>query len=507
MTHVTSSPLRDLSTISNNMFAYPRQDVVAGIVVFLVAVPLCLGIAVACGVPPISGLIAGIAGGLVVPWLSRSALSVTGPAAGLTSIVLMEVARLGSLNAFLTAVILAGFMQVAFGMLQAGRFASLVPSAVIKGMLAAIGITIILKQIPVAFGTVGSIADIAAQFTLGAVLIAAVALAILFGWRHTPLAKISWLSSALVVVVVTTLMGIAFAAIPSLALQAKHFVQVPLGSPAELFSALPRPDFGAFLLPATYMSAVTIAVVASIETLLSLQAIDRMDPLRRRSPPNRELLAQGAANTVSGFFGGLPVTAVIVRSGANLAAGGRQRMSALVHGLLLLVAVLFAGAMLNRIPLAALAAVLIQVGLKLCSPALFRTQWRLGLNQFLPFAITIAAIMATDLLKGVIVGIVVGIFFVLRQNASGAIVDGHDAEGTRILKFRRDGTFISKPALVGMLDTVRDGEQVVVEGSGEFLDHDMKEVLAEFVNDAPARGVRVQLRGIDLAGAVPGGGH
>ena len=487
------------------MFAYPRQDLVAGIVVFLVAVPLCLGIAVACGVPPVSGLIAGIAGGLIVPWLSRSALSVTGPAAGLTSIVLVEVQRLGGLNAFLSAVMIAGVLQILFGMLKAGRFAALVPSAVIKGMLAAIGITIIMVQIPVAFGAVGGIGDISAQFTPGALIIAVVSLAILFGWRHTPFAKISWLSSALIVVVVATLLAIAFSSIPALALQATHFVELPLGTPSEFFAALPRPDFGAFAVPATWIAGATVAVVASIETLLSLQAIDRLDPLRRRSPANRELLAQGTANAVSGFFGGLPVTAVIVRSGANLAAGGRQRMSAFVHGLLLLLAVLFAGAMLNRIPLAALAAVLIQVGLKLASPALLRTQWKLGMHQFLPFAITITAILATDLLKGVIVGIVVGVFFVLRQNANGAIIDARDEDGTRILRFRRDGTFISKPALVGMLDSVRDGEHVVVDASGEFVDHDMKEVLAEFVSDAPTRGVKVQLRGIDLAGAVPGG--
>ena len=487
------------------MFAYPRQDLVAGTVVFLVAVPLCLGIAVACGVPPISGLIAGIAGGLVVPWLSRSALSVTGPAAGLTSIVLMEVQRLGSLDLFLTAVMLAGVLQMLMGVLKSGRFAALVPSSVIKGMLAAIGITIIIKQLPVAFGADGGIASIASQLTPGALLITAVALIILFGWRHTPLAKIGWLAPALVVVVVTTLMAMAFASMPGLALSAKHYVQIPLGTPSELFAALPRPDFGGVLNPATWIAAVTIAVVASIETLLSLQAIDRLDPLKRRSPPDRELLAQGAANTVSGFFGGLPVTAVIVRSGANLSAGGRQRMSALWHGVLLLVALLFAGAMLNRIPLAALAAVLIQVGLKLCSPALFRTQWKLGMHQFLPFAITIAAILATDLLKGVIVGIVVGIFFVLRQNATGAIIDERDGDGTRVLRFRRDGTFITKPTLVGMLDTVQDGEQVVVDGSGEFVDHDTKEALAQFVSDAPSRGVKVQLRGIDLAGAAPGG--
>lgn len=489
------------------MFGYPRNDLVAGIVVFLVAVPLCLGIAVACGVPPVSGLIAGIAGGLVVPWISRSPLSVTGPAAGLTSIVLVEVQRLGGLEPFLAAVMAAGLLQFIFGILRTGRFSALVPSAVIKGMLAAIGITIILKQIPVAFGSTGGLGAIATQLAPGPLMLAVISLAILFGWKHTPLARLSWLSSALVVVVVTTVLAIVFAGIPGLALAPTHFVQVPLGSPRELFDALPRPAFEALLQPTTWVAGATLAIVASIETLLSLQAVDRMDPLGRRSPPDRELLAQGSANLVSGFFGGLPVTAVIVRSGANVAAGGRERMSALVHGLLLLVAVLFAGMMLNRIPLAALAAVLIQVGLKLCNPLLFRAQWKLGLNQFLPFAITITAILATDLLKGVIVGIVVGIFFVLRQNATNAVVESRDADGTRVLKFRRDGTFISKPALVGMLDHVKDGDRVIVDATGEFVDHDMKEVLVDFVNEAPGRGVLVSVRGLDLAGTTPGGGH
>jgi len=276
------------------MFSYPRQDVVAGIVVFLVALPLCLGIAVACGVPPISGLIAGIAGGLVVPWISRSPLSVTGPAAGLTSIVLVEVQRLGSLNLFLTAVIIAGVLQTILGVLKAGRFSGLVPSAVIKGMLAAIGITIILKQLPVAFGVVGGLGDIASQFSTGAVIITLVSLIVLFGWRYTPLARVAWLSPALVVVVAAITMGTVFASNPTLALEAKHFVQVPLGTPGELFAGLPRPDFGSFANPELWIAAFTIAIVASIESLLSLQAIDRLDPLRRRSPADRELIAQGA---------------------------------------------------------------------------------------------------------------------------------------------------------------------------------------------------------------------
>ena len=327
------------------MFSYPRNDLVAGAVVFLVAIPLCLGIAVACGVPPISGLIAGIAGGLIVPWISKSAMSVTGPAAGLTSVVLAEVANLGSLALFLSAVMVAGAIQFALGILRTGRFTALVPSAVIKGMLAAIGITIILKQLPVAFGVVGGIAQIATGLSLGPVLIAAVSVVILFTWAHTPFAKYNVISPALIVVLAATGMAIAFANVPSLALGATHFVNVPLGNFNELVAALPRPDLGAFFRPDVWMVGVTIAVVASIETLLSLQAIDRLDPLKRKSPPDRELLAQGVANMASGFMGGLPVTAVIVRSGVNLAAGGRQRLSALFHGTLIVIAVLFFGPM------------------------------------------------------------------------------------------------------------------------------------------------------------------
>ena len=255
------------------------------------------------------------------------------------------------------------------------------------------------------------------------------------------------------------------------------------------------------------MAAITIAIVASIETLLSLQAVDRLDPLKRRSPPDRELLAQGAANTVSGFLGGLPVTAVIVRSGANVAAGGRERLSALVHGVLLLVAVLFAGAVLNMIPLACLAAVLIHVGLNLCKPALFATQVRLGLTQVLPFAITIAAVLALDLLKGVIVGIVVGVMFVLIENARRAVVAERDEQGVWRMRFRRDGTFVSKPGIVSTLDEVDDGEEVVIDGTGEYIDHDVKEVLATFAADARHRQIKVTFVGIDLTHAQAGGGH
>ena len=489
------------------MFGHVKQDTVAGVVVFLVALPLCLGIAVACGVPPVSGLIAGIVGGIVVPFISRSPLSVTGPAAGLTSIVLVEVQALGGIPPFLTAVMIAGVLQFLLGVLRSGRFSALVPSAVIKGMLAAIGITIVWKQLPVAFGASGGLMDIPSQLHSGAFLIAAISLVILFGWKQTPLGRYPTISPALVVVVIASLLAEFLRGSSTLALGSTHYVDVPLGGLNALYAALPRPDLGAIANPATWMAGATIAIVASIETLLSVQAVDRLDPLKRHSPPDRELLAQGTANAVSGALGGLPVTAVIVRSGANVAAGARERLSALTHGVLLLVAVLFAGALLNKIPLAALAAVLIQVGLNLCKPALFATQAKLGVTQLLPFAITIAAVLALDLLKGVIVGIFVGIMFVLYENSKRAVVAVRDETGTWRMRFRRDGTFVSKPGIVSTLDEIDDGERVIIDGSGEYIDHDVKEVLATFLADAKHRNINVTLVGIDLTQAQAGGGH
>lgn len=489
------------------MFGYLKQDSIAGVVVFLVAVPLCLGIAVACGVPPISGLIAGMVGGLVVPLISRSPLSVSGPAAGLTSVVLAEVAHLGGLEPFLMSVVLAGVLQFALGLLRTGRFTALVPSAVIKGMLAAIGITIIWKQLPVAFGVTGAVMDIPAQLNLAAILIAAGSLIILYGWKLTPLGRHPVISPALVVVVLTSVAAGIMRGMPGFNLGPEHFVSVPLGGIGALYSALPRPDFAAIVRPEVWVSAATIAVVASIETLLSVQAVDRLDPLKRHSPPDRELLAQGTANLVSGLLGGLPVTAVIVRSGANVAAGGRERFSALTHGMLLLVSVVAAGALLNMIPLAALAAVLIQVGLNLCKPALFATQVKLGPRQLAPFAITIAAVLAMDLLKGVIVGIVMGIMFVLYENSRRAVIAERDGSGVLRMRFRRDGTFVSKPGIVTALEGVGDGDVVVIDGTGEYIDHDVKEVLATFIADAHHRNVKVSLVGIDLGLAQVGGGH
>lgn len=393
------------------MFAFPRQDAVAGVVVFLVAVPLCLGIAVASGAPPVSGLVAGVVGGILVPFLSRSPLSVTGPAAGLVSIVVMETEKLGSYERLAAVTAAAGGVQVVLGLLRCGRFATLVPSSVIKGMLAAIGIVIVLKQLPSAVGAPGALDSMRTGAAVGPAILAGVALSVLLGWRFTPLARVALLPPALMAVALTSGLAAAFAGVPSLALAPEHFVRVPLGGIAALSDSLPRPEWSVLFTVDGWVVACTVAAVASIETLLSVQAVDRLDPLRRTSPPNRELFAQGAANAASGCLGGLPVTAVIVRSGANVAAGGRERLSALVHGLLLLGSVVLAGPLLNRIPLACLAAILLQVGFLLARPALFRAQWKLGGEQFVPFAITIAGVLAFDLLKGVVAGIAVGIAF------------------------------------------------------------------------------------------------
>jgi MFS superfamily sulfate permease-like transporter len=492
---------------ASSFFSYPKQDLVAGAVVFLVALPLCLGIAVACGVPPVSGLIAGVIGGLVVPLVSRSPLSVTGPAAGLTSIVLLEVERLGGIAPFVAAVVVAGFLQIAFGVVKAGRFAALVPSSAIKGMLAAIGITIVLKQIPVALGVTGGFMDIPSQFSMGPAVLAAISLAILFIWPKTPLKKITFLPAALVVVVLCTVLGIVLEGVPALSLADHHKVVVPTGGAAGLWAALSHPPPSAFLDSGVWIAGITIAIVASIETLLSLQAVDRLDPLRRQSPPDRELVAQGLANTASGLLGGLPVTAVIVRSGANVAAGGRERLSALFHGLLLLGAVLAAAGLLNQIPLACLAAVLIVVGINLAKPSLFISQAKLGRDQLIPFLITIIAVLSLDLLKGVVLGVIVALVFTLHQNASGTIHQSKDPDGATRLRFRRDATFLTKPQLLRLLEAVPSGSAVVIQADGEYVDLDAKEAIATFLQDAPRRNIRMRVEGIDMSNAAPGGGH
>jgi len=391
----------------HDMFRYPRQDVPAGVVVFLVAVPLCLGLAMASGAPPLSGLVAGVVGGVLVPFLSPAPLAVTGPAAGLVSIVLLQTKVLGGFDRLLAAAIIMGVLQILLGLLRTGRLAARVPESVVQGMLAAIGMTIIWSELPVMVGAKSGTALTASDFAMGPTLVAAVTLCILYGWRAVPLADRAWLPPTLIAVVAGTLLAQAFAHFPAVALHHQHFVQLPLGGWSAIRQALPRPDLTALADPVVWRVGLILAMVGSIETVLSLRAMDAVDPLRRTSPPNRELVAQGAANIVSGLLGGLPMSVVVVRSAANLQAGGRQRLSALLQGVLLLLAVLFADQLLDLMPLACLSALLVTIGLRLASPALFAQHAKAGWRVFVPFAVTIVVVLSTELIYGVVAGLIV----------------------------------------------------------------------------------------------------
>ncbi len=496
-----------------------RHDLPAGLVVFLVALPLCLGVALASGAPLLSGLVAGVLGGILVPLVSRSALSVSGPAAGLAAIVSTGIESLGGFGAVCAATALAGLLQLVLGSLRAGVIASFMPSAVIRGMLAAIGILLVLKQIPHAIGydheafesdsfvvegegnTFTLLFHALTSLEWGAVAISAVSLAILVAYDHTPfLRKLGWLPGPLVVVVVGTAMNLAFEhAVPALALGAQHLVEIPAsGRPADLLAGLTPAPLAHFADGKVWMFGLTIAIVASLETLLSLDAIDKLDPFRRRSDPNRELVAQGLANAVSGSLGGLPVTSVIVRSSANVNAGGRTRVATFTHGVLILVAVVFLGTVLNHVPLATLATILVVTGAKLAKPSTFRAMFALGQRHFVPFVVTIVAIVGTDLLRGIVVGLVVGVAFTVRESMSGAFVVEEEQEGVRRIRFLKDIHFFHKPSLLEVLDRTPAQTLVIVDrGASDFVEHDVVEAICDFRSVAGSRGVEVVLVGIE----------
>ncbi|XYH95678.1 SulP family inorganic anion transporter [Sorangium sp. So ce1128] len=488
-----------------------KYDIPAGLVVFLVALPLCLGIALASGAPLLSGIVAGIAGGLIIPLVSRAQLSVSGPAAGLAAIVLAGITSLQSFQVFTMAVVIGGVLQLALGLLKAGAISHFFPSSVIKGMLAAIGVLLILKQLPHAvgfdkdnFASESFKADGGNTFTMlgqatqaiewGAFLISAVCLAILVGWEKSRLAKISWLPAPLVAVLVATLGNELFrAAVPSLALEQKHLVSLPTG---DLFSALQLPAWSAILRPEVWVLGVTLAIVASLETLLNLEAVDRIDPWQRKSPPNRELVAQGIANIASGLAGGLPVTSVIVRSSANTNAGARTRVSAFTHGALLLLAVVFAAGLLSRIPLACLATILLVTGYKLAKPKIFAEMHKLGWSHFIPFVVTIVAIVLTDLLKGIAIGLAVGVLFVLRTQMNRVFDVIH--EGARVtIRFNKAAYFFTQGKLVTLFERLPNDTHVVVDAQGaSYVDHDVAELIRRFQQSAPRRNIRVEVLGL-----------
>jgi len=500
-----------MSSLPRGPWSSLRADLPAGLVVFLVAVPLCLGIAQASSAPLLSGLIAGIIGGLVVAVLSGSHLSVSGPAAGLAVIVAAGIVELG-LRPFLLAVVLAGALQMLMGVLRLGGIAHFFPSSVIKGMLAAIGVLIILKQAPHAVGydrdyegdltlfqqdggnAFGTLIDAAEAFTPGALVVSLLGIVALLGWPKLQRGVLKLVPPALVAVV---LGGVAAALVSTIwpdGIAAEHFVNLPrFASVGDVIAAVVTPDFSRLLDPAVWRVAATLAIVASLETLLSLEAVDRLDPQKRISPPNRELLAQGVGNVVAGLIGGIPITSVIVRSSANVQAGGQTRLAAMFHGVLILVGVLFFAPLLNRVPLAALAIVLIFVGLKLTTPKLWRQMWAGGPAQFVPFAITVAAIVTTDLLKGTVIGLVVGLFvMVRRQQANAVSVTVEDDK--RIIRFQKDMTFLQKGRIKEVLLGVPDGQPVVIDRRVvDHVDDDVEEILDEFCIEHGSDGTAVEV--------------
>jgi len=507
------------------LFDTVGKDLSAGLVVFLVALPLCLGISLASGAPLFSGLIAGLVGGLVISLLSGSQLSVSGPAAGLTVIVLNGITSMGTFDAFLLAVFLAGVFQIILGFLKAGIIGLYFPSSVIKGMLAAIGLILILKQIPHFFGadedflgdmdfnqmdgrnTFSEIGYAFSRLQLGSLVVGVLSLSILLLWERPFMQRQKFtklIPGALVAVLLSIGLNLLFLnSIPALTIADTHLVTLPdISGPISLVGELRFPDWSAFSNPAVYTLAATLAIVASLETLLSLEAVDKLDPHKRRSPNNRELKAQGVGNMISGLIGGLPVTAVIVRSSANVNAGGETKLASFFHGIFLLVSIMFLTSFLRLIPLASLAAVLLHVGFKLTKPALYRNQWRLGLDQFLPFIITIVAILFTDLLMGITIGLVVGVFYILKANYKSPYFYNKEEEenGGREkihIKLSENVTFLNKASVALTLEHLPKNSDVLIDGShSTYIDYDVLESIENFKVVAAEKNINLTLRDI-----------
>ncbi|MEY4987596.1 MAG: Carbonate dehydratase [Bacteroidota bacterium] len=495
------------------------NDWKSGIAVFLVALPLCLGIALASGAPLMAGLIAGIVGGLLVSLLSGSELSVSGPAAGLTIIVAQAISSLGSFNGFLVAVILAGIIQIILGLLKLGKIGGFFPSSVIRGMLVAIGVVIILKQIPHALGddldfigefefdqtsdgknTFSEILASIAEFKLGSIIISLAGLVLLFAW--TALGKTIKLLNALPASLFVVLMGVLLNSVfgqyfPSLYLgnSKDHMVNLPIFSDIGAIAAsIVTPDWSFISNPKIWQIAFTLAIVASLESLLSLEATDSLDPLKRISSPDRELLAQGIGNVTSGLIGGLPITSVIVRSSTNIYAGGKTRMSGFMHGILLLVAILLLPLYLNKIPLACLASILLYTGYKLAHPDQFKKIIKEGWKQYVPFFVTIFVVVSVDLLWGIFIGTAVGLVFVIMTNYSAVFtvfINGNEV----LIKFQKDVTFLHKMAIQEALRKIPEGSEVYIDISKvHFIDHDVNELINDFLSTAKARGIEADLK-------------
>ena len=501
-----------------------KHDLPASLVVFFVALPLCLGIALASGAPLFAGVIAGIVGGIVVGTASGSKVGVSGPAAGLAVIVLNSIDVLNGWEAFLVAVMLAGCIQLIMGYLKLGIIAYYFPTSVIKGMLTGIGLIIILKQIPHAvgydvnfegdeafrFGEENTFSVINSAFGLvtpAALIVSVISLAILLIWENILSKKhklFTWIQGPLVAVLVGIIIkNFIDAGILPYSLDNQHLVNIPVASTVgDFFRQFTAPDFSHLANPQVYLVALTLAIIASLETLLCVEATDKLDPYKSVTPTNRELKAQGLGNLISGLIGGLPVTQVIVRSSANITFGARSKLSAILHGCFLLICALTIPELLNQIPLATLASILLVVGYKLAKPAIFISMYRLGWEQFIAFMVTVVAIVFTDLLRGIGIGMAVAIFYILRHHYRNAYSFQHvpelsDGKAVFRMQLAEEVSFLNKASILQTLDNLDDGSTIIIDASNsKVIDHDVVEVIEDFTVNARRRNIHVEVKGL-----------
>jgi MFS superfamily sulfate permease-like transporter len=509
--------------MNKNMFSDVKTDAVSGLVVFLVALPLCLGIAVASGASPFAGIITGVIGGIIVGYLSNSNVSVSGPAAGLIAIVLLAIKDLG-FEAFIFAVILAGIFQLILGFAKAGNISNYFPFGVIEGMLTGIGIIIIKKELPHAIGYDrehegdffnysltdnvdggGFFNELIHSFNFahtGIIIVALISIGIIIAFNKVDfLKKIKVIPAALVVVIVGIILNELFRMFnPHFFITGNHLVSLPVASSVNDFiGQFTLPDFSAISNPKVWITAATISVVASIETLLCLEASDKLDPYKRYSSANTELKAQGVGNILAGLLGGLPMTSVIVRTTANITAGAKTKLSSIIHGALLLLSVILIPTLLNKIPMACLAGILIMIGFKLASHKVFKHMWEIGKFQFIPFIVTVIGVVGIDLLKGVGLGLLVSIFFILLGNMKLAYFfkRKEHKEGDIInIDLAQEVSFLNKAAIKQTLAHLPENSTVVISAKNTvYIDYDVLELIKDFTNHgAKNKNITVELR-------------
>jgi MFS superfamily sulfate permease-like transporter len=505
-------------TIKYYRIIWFKHDLSAGLSVFFIALPLCLGIALASGAPIYSGILSGIIGGLVVALLSGSQLAVSGPAAGLTTLVAASIISLGDFKLFLLTVIVAGLFQLLLGLLKLGTIANYFPSSVIKGMLAAIGIILISKQIPLALGYdqpnfwtsrfvhlfypqnfVNNLHNLDRHISKGTILITFVSLIVLISLQSQWAKKLKTIPVPLLVVIVGIVANIVFSKNASVfSLSQSQLVNIP----SNVFANITLPDFSKmFSNIDIWKDGMIIGLLATLETLLCIEAIDKLDKRNRITPVNRELIAQGIGNMICGFLGALPITAVVVRGSANVDAGARTKLSAFTHGLFLLLAVLFIPFLLNKIPYASLAAILLITGYNLTKPKLFLNMWSLGWKQFVPFIITIIIILSTDLLIGVTIGLLISIYFIVQNNFRAEYKISrivHSGIETDYIRLNSNVTFLNKVKLRKALDDVPENSVLTIDGSEcNFVDYDILEIISEYENKAHDKHIQLRLIGIE----------